>query len=59
VEAVELAACGKFGYMACLRAGEIESVPLDAAVGEVRLVDPKGSLVRAAQAVGITFGDQE
>jgi 6-phosphofructokinase 1 len=45
--------------MACLRAGEIESVPLDAAVGEVRLVDPKGSLVRAAQAVGITFGDQE
>jgi 6-phosphofructokinase 1 len=59
VEAVELVARGKFGYMACLRAGEIESVPLDDAVGEVQLVDPKGSLVRAARAVGITFGDQE
>jgi 6-phosphofructokinase 1 len=45
--------------MVCLRAGEIQSVPLEDAVGEVRLVDPKGSMVRAARAVGITFGDQE
>ena len=58
VEAVELVARGEFGRMVCLRAGEIESVPLDEAVGEVRLVDPKGSMVRAARAVGITFGDQ-
>jgi 6-phosphofructokinase 1 len=58
VEAVELIARGDFGRMVCLRAGEIESVPLDDAVGEVRLVDPKGSMVRTARAVGITFGDQ-
>jgi len=58
VEAVELAARGEFGRMVCLRAGEIESVPFEEAVGETRLVDPKGSHVRTARAVGITFGDQ-
>lgn len=57
VEAVELVARGEFGRMVCLRAGEIESVTLDEAVGEVRLVNPKGSMVRTARAVGITFGD--
>ena len=58
VEVVELVARGEFGRMVCLRAGEIESVTLDEAVGETRLVDPKGSMVRTARAVGITFGDQ-
>jgi 6-phosphofructokinase 1 len=57
VEAVELIARGEFGRMVCLRAGEIESVTLDEAVGENRLVDPKGSIVRTARSVGITFGD--
>jgi phosphofructokinase-like protein len=58
VEAVELVARGEFGRMVCLRAGEIESVTLDEAVGENRQVDPNGSMVRTARAVGITFGDQ-
>jgi 6-phosphofructokinase 1 len=58
VEAVELVARGEFNRMVCLKAGEIESVTLDEAVGENRLVDPKGSMVRTARAVGITFGDQ-
>ncbi|MBZ5642201.1 MAG: 6-phosphofructokinase [Acidobacteriia bacterium] len=58
VEAVELVARGEFGRMVCLRAGEIESVPIDEAVGEARRVDPHGGMVRAARAVGITFGDQ-
>jgi phosphofructokinase-like protein len=58
VEAVELVARGNFNQMVCLRAGEIESVPIDEAVGESRLVDPRGGMVRAARAVGITFGDQ-
>jgi len=58
VEAVELIARGEFGRMVCLKAGEIESVTFDEAVGESRLVDPKGSIVRMARAVGITFGDQ-
>jgi 6-phosphofructokinase 1 len=58
VEAVELVARGNFNQMVCLRAGEIESVPIDEAVGEARLVDPRGGMVRAARAVGITFGDK-
>ena len=57
VEAVELIARGDFDRMVCLRAGEIESVPIDEAVGGPRLVDPRGSMVRTARAVGITFGD--
>lgn len=59
VEAVELVARGEFGRMVSLRSGEIQSVPLEDAVGECRLVDPNGSMVRAARAVGITFGDQK
>jgi len=58
VEAVELVARGEFDRMVCLKAGEIESVTLDEAVGENRLVDPNGSMVRTARAVGITFGDR-
>ena len=58
VKAVELIARGNFGHMVCLRAGEIESVPLDGVVGKTRLVDPMGGIVRTARAVGITFGDQ-
>jgi len=58
VEAVELIARGEFGRMVCLRAGQIESVTLDEAVGVSRLVDPHGGVVRAARAVGIAFGDQ-
>jgi 6-phosphofructokinase 1 len=57
VEAVELIARGEFGRMVCLHANEIESVTLDEAVGVMRGVDPKGSMVRTARAVGITFGD--
>ncbi|HVA95956.1 MAG TPA: ATP-dependent 6-phosphofructokinase [Candidatus Dormibacteraeota bacterium] len=59
VEAVELVARGEFGRMVCLRAGEIDSVTIEEAVGEARLVDPMGGMVRTARAVGITFGDQE
>ncbi len=58
VEAVELIARGEYGRMVCLRASEIESVPIEDAVGEVRLVDPNGSMVRTAKAVGIIFGDE-
>ncbi len=57
VEAVELVARGEFNRMVCLKAGEIESVTLDEAVGENRLVDPKGSMVRTARSVGSTFGE--
>jgi phosphofructokinase-like protein len=57
VAAVELIARGDFGRMVCLRAGKIESVPLEEAVGTIKLVDPQGGIVRTARALGITFGD--
>jgi 6-phosphofructokinase 1 len=56
--AVDLVARGEFGRMVCLRAGKIESVSLEEAVGVRKTVDPNGDHVRAARAVGITFGDR-
>jgi phosphofructokinase-like protein len=58
VSAVDLVARGEFGRMVCLRAGKIESVPLAEAIGSCKLVDPASDYVRAARAVGITFGDR-
>jgi len=56
--AVDLVARGAFGRMVCLRAGRIESAPLDDAVGKTKRVDPNCDHVRAARGVGITFGDR-
>ena len=58
VSAVDLVARGEFGRMVCLRAGKIESVPLADAIGSCKLVDTESDYVRAARAVGITFGDR-
>jgi ATP-dependent phosphofructokinase / diphosphate-dependent phosphofructokinase len=58
VSAVDLVARGEYGRMVCLRAGKIESVPLVDAIGSCKLVDPGSDYVRAARAVGITFGDR-
>jgi phosphofructokinase-like protein len=55
--AVDLVAQGEFDRMVCLRAGKIESVPLAEAIGAIKRVDTAGDYVRAARAVGITFGD--
>jgi 6-phosphofructokinase len=56
--AVELMARGEYDRMVCLRAGEIRSVPSADAIGSCKLVDPESDYVRAARAVGITFGDR-
>jgi phosphofructokinase-like protein len=58
VAAADLVARGEFGRMVCLRAGKIESVPLADAVGQMKRVNPSGDHVRAARAVGISFGDR-
>lgn len=58
VGATDLVAHGKFGQMVCLRAGRIESVPLEEAVGSIKRVDPDGNHVHTARAVGINFGDR-
>jgi len=56
--AVDLVAKKDYGKMVCLRAGKIESVPLAEAIGANKYVDPDCDHVRAARAVGITFGDR-
>ena len=55
--AVELVMSGGFGRMVCLRTPNIESVPLEDAVGELKKVNPESDLVRAALDIGISFGD--
>ncbi len=57
VHAVDLIAKGQYDRMVCLRSSKIESVPLTEAIGANKLVDPSSDYVRAARAVGITFGD--
>jgi 6-phosphofructokinase 1 len=58
VFAVDLVARGEYDRMVCLRDGRIQSVPLADAIGATRLVDPSSDYVRAARAVGISFGDR-
>jgi 6-phosphofructokinase 1 len=55
--AVEAIARGKFGYMVALRTPDIAFVPIEEAIENERLVDPRGQLVQAARDVGICFGD--
>ena len=55
--AVRLVHHGRFGEMVCYRPPNIESVPISEAVCELSTVDPHGAAVRAARALGISFGD--
>lgn len=56
--AVRLIVERRFGEMVCYHPPEIESVPIIAAVNHLRRVDPNGSEVQAARALGISFGDR-
>jgi 6-phosphofructokinase 1 len=53
VKAVDLIAEGKFGQMTSLCGREVVSVPLEAAVGELNLVDPESEIVKSAEKLGI------
>jgi phosphofructokinase-like protein len=55
--AVRLIVEKKFGEMVCHDPPDILSVPIADAVGALRTVDPKGSAVLSARAMGICFGD--
>ena len=55
--AVRLIVEGRFGEMVCYHPPEIESVPIIQAVNKLRQVEPCGSAVQAARALGISFGD--
>jgi hypothetical protein len=43
--------------MVCLQQSCVGSVEIAEAVGQLKLVDREGELVRAARAIGICFGD--
>ena len=56
--AVRLVHEGRFGEMVCYQPPQITSVPIAAAIRALSLVDPGGSAVAAARALGIAFGDE-
>jgi 6-phosphofructokinase 1 len=55
--AVKLAEEGKFGQMVSYQAYHVDSVPIQEAVNQLRLVNPEGEVMQAARAIGISFGD--
>jgi len=55
--AVRLVHEGRFGEMVCYQPPEIGSVSIAAAIRQLSTVDPHGSAVQAARALGIGFGD--
>jgi 6-phosphofructokinase 1 len=55
--AVRLVHQGRFGEMACYQPPKITSVPIIEAVQQLSTVDPHGSAVQAARALGVGFGD--
>jgi 6-phosphofructokinase 1 len=54
--AVAMAAAGEFGRMACLRGRRIETVTIEEATRDLKLVDPEGEIVRTAEDLGIMMG---
>ncbi len=56
VKAVDLFHEGQYNEMVCLRGNHINSVPLKEAVSGTKRVDPGSEQVRAALAVGTSFG---
>ena len=55
--AVRLVHDGRFGQTVCYRPPEIESAPIAEAIRQLSTVNPSGSAVQAARALGIGFGD--
>ena len=55
--AVRLIVEKKFGQMVCYDPPDILDVSIEAAVGDLRTVDPQGSAVQTARAMGTCFGD--
>jgi 6-phosphofructokinase 1 len=47
---------GDFGQMASLKGTEIRSVSIEKAVRRLKLVSPRGEMVRAAEELGIMLG---
>lgn len=57
VHAVELAAAGRFGRMVRLNGCEVDSIELTKVAGDTKSVPADDELIRAAKAIGISFGE--
>jgi ATP-dependent phosphofructokinase / diphosphate-dependent phosphofructokinase len=57
VKAFELLMAGKHGHLVVCREGQIDSVEISQVAGKVRTVPPGHEMVKAARAIGVTFGD--
>ena len=55
--AVRLVHHGRLGEMVCFRPPQVDSVPICQAISRLSSVDPGGSEVQSARALGISFGD--
>jgi 6-phosphofructokinase 1 len=55
--AVELIAAGEFGKMVAWQGVQVGAIPIRDAVGRLKTVRPDGSLIRTAQALGISLGN--
>jgi 6-phosphofructokinase 1 len=55
-KAVQMVLDGEFGRMACLKGRSITSVSIAEATRELKLVDPDGEIVTAAEDLGIMMG---
>jgi len=58
VAAVDMVEQGRFGQMISLIGGEISCVPIEDAVGTIKIVERDGEMVRIAKSVGVSFGDE-
>ncbi len=58
IEAMRLAWEEKFGYMVALKGRDIVSVKLEDAIKKLKKVPDNCELVKAAKALGISFGDE-
>ena len=55
-KAVELIHAGRVNEMVCIQGGMVRSVPLAEGISELKRVNPESEQVRAALAVGTSFG---
>jgi 6-phosphofructokinase 1 len=55
--AVELIAAGDFGKMVAWQGAQVTAIPISDAVGKLKTVRPDGSVIRTAQALGISLGN--
>ncbi len=58
VKAVKMIETGEYGRMVSYQAYHVDSVPIEEAVHQLRLVNPDGEMVDTARALGICMGDR-